>query len=78
MVEVHTIFESSGWCNKVDGLRQGPRHPNRSPAVAEGRGIAVELHGAHYVHDVDGRVVDLQRFGTTGRREWVDPVRYAP
>ncbi len=76
MFQVHTVFESGAWRNKVDGLRQGPAYPTRSSAAAAGRAIAVELRGAHVVHDVDGSVLESHRYGQASVRRWVDPVRY--
>lgn len=76
MFQVHTIFESGAWRNRVDGLQQGAAHPTSSAATAAGRAIAQELRGVHVVHDFDGVVVEQHRYGPPQRRRWVDPVRY--
>ncbi len=76
MYQVHTVFEAENWRNKVNGLAQGPAFADRRPAVVAGRAIAVELHGIHVVHDVDGRVLEQHRYGTARVRRWVDPVLY--
>jgi hypothetical protein len=76
MIQVHTVYETSGWRNKVDGLQQGPPFPDRLAAAAQGRLIALELRGAHIVHDVDGTIIEQHRYGTTRVRSWVDPVRF--
>lgn len=76
MIQVHTVFEASGWRNKVDGLQQGPPYADRLTATAQGRRIALELRGAHIVHDVDGSVLEHHRYGTARARAWVDPVRF--
>lgn len=76
MFQVHTVFESGSWRNKVDGLQQGPAHTTRSAAAAAGRAIALELRGVHLVHDLDGAVVEQHRYGAARVRRWVDPVTY--
>lgn len=76
MIQVHTVFEASGWRNKVDGLQQGPPFSDRLAAAAEGRRIALDLRAAHIVHDVDGTVLEHHRYGTARIRAWVDPVQY--
>lgn len=76
MIQVHTVFEASGWRNKVDGLQQGPPFSDRLVAAAQGRRIAIELRGAHFVHDVDGTVLEHHRYGTAHVRPWLDPVRF--
>ncbi len=76
MIQVHTVFEAAGWRNKVDGLQQGPPFADRLTATAEGRRIALDLRGAHIVHDVDGTVLENHRYGTAHVRAWVDPVQY--
>lgn len=58
MVQVHTVYESHAWRNKVDGLQQGIAHTSRPCAVAAGRGITAGLGGSHFIHDVDGSLLD--------------------
>ncbi len=76
VIQVHTVLEATGWRNKVDGLHQGPAYTERFAAAAEGRRIALELRGAHVVHDVDGTVVEHHRYGSAHVRRWVDPAQY--
>ena len=76
MIQVHTVFEQSAWRNKVDGLQQGGPYGDRLAAVAYGRRIALELRGAHIVHDIDGTVLEHHRYGSARARRWVDPVQY--
>ncbi len=76
MFQVHTVYESGAWRNRVDGLRQGAGHPTRAAAASAGRMIALELQGAHVVHDIDGSVLEQHRYGQSRVRRWVDPVRF--
>ncbi|WP_199425093.1 hypothetical protein [Actinotalea solisilvae] len=76
MVQVHTVYESSAWRNKVDGLQQGTACPNRTTAVAEGRHIAIDLACRHAVHDVDGRVIETVDYGSAEPGLWPGAMRY--
>ena len=82
MVQVHTLYEASAWRNRVDGLQQGVAHPTRSVAVSAGRNIASDLGARHYVHDVDGvvleqHVYDRQESGRVGAESgWVGAMVY--
>lgn len=76
MVQVHTVYESSAWRNKVDGLQQGRACANRTSAVAEGRHIALDLACRHAVHDVDGRIIESVDYGAAEPGVWPGAMQY--
>ena len=76
MVQVHTLYESSAWRNKVDGLQQGVPHTTRASAVAAGRSIAMELGAVHYLHDIDGTVTDQHVYDSGQSEGWHGAMAY--
>ncbi len=76
MAQVHTVHEGTRWRNKVDGLQQGPAHEYQSDAVAAARSIAAELGAVHYIHDIDGTVIEERPYRTTSEPSWAGSLRY--
>ena len=76
MVQVHTVYESHAWRNKVDGLQQGIPYTSRSCAVAAGRTIACDLGASLYLHDVDGTLLDYCVYDTSDEVVALGAMRY--
>jgi hypothetical protein len=76
MVQVHTVYRSSSWQTTVDGLRQAPAAGTRAEAVAQGKRLAAELKARHFLHDVDGSVLESTDFSECQCASLTGPTYY--